>query len=142
MVSLTGPVVVVPSRPVLIAVTLALGLCAAGGFGFGVLQSLPHKAAALEEQAPIAGHVPPGAVIKDAQPIAEPPPPAPKPKAVKDDDEASDAAASDAAPPPKAAATPAAPAAAVAPPSEAAPGAPPSLTPTAPAKLPDDLPPT
>ncbi len=145
MASITGSVVDIPSRRVLIGVTVALGLCAVGGLGFGVLQGLPHKAAAADEETPIAGHVPAGAVIKDAQPIAEPPPPLAKPKAAKSDDDTADGAAGSDAPPLSKSPTATAPA-------EAAPGAPPSLAPVSPTppssappgpvKLPDDLPPT
>jgi hypothetical protein len=124
-----------PPKFLLVLVTVALLGCAAGGFSLGFLQTQPRRAVA-EEEAPIAAKLPAGAVIKDAQPIVEPPPPPPRPKAPKvEDPAASDMPPSD---------TPAAPKPAPPPspaPSEAAPGAPPGLAP-APPKLPDDLPPT
>ncbi len=126
-----------PPKPLLVIVILALLACGAGGFALGFVQTQPRKAAAADEEAPIAAHIAPGAVIKDAEPLAEPPPPPPKAKAADDDEPDSDTPAEIApkAPPPLV----------LPPPSEAAPGAPPGLPPpppSAPPRLPDDLPPT
>jgi hypothetical protein len=126
-------------KSILVAVAAILGLCAVAGFGLGLSSTFAHRvAAADDEEAPIAGNIPAGAVIKDAQPLAAPPPPPPpvvKPKAAPVADAASDQPPSDAlaAKPP------------AAPPTESAPGAPPSLAvppPPKPAQLPTDLPPT
>jgi hypothetical protein len=123
------------SRPILLAVTAILGLCALGGFVMGLTSTMSRKAAASDEEAPIASNVPANATIKDAQPLAPPPPPPPKPKAAAADaaDAASDHPPSDT--PPK-----------IPTPTESAPNAPLVIPPPtkapAPAKLPDDLPPT
>ncbi len=126
-------------KSLLVAVAVILGLCAVAGFGLGLTSTFARKVAAADDEAPIAGNVPAGVTIKDAQPLVAPPPPppaAPKPKVD------AEAAVSDAPP----AAAPAAKAPPPALPTESAPGAPPSLAvppaPKAPAKLPDDLPPT
>jgi hypothetical protein len=126
------------SKSLLVAVAAILGLCAVAGFTMGLTSTFAHRAtAANDEEAPIAGNIAPGVTIKDAQPLAPPPPPVPpKPKAAPVDAAASDQPPSDA----PAAKAPAAP------PTESAPGAPPSLAipplPKAPAApLPADLPP-
>ena len=121
------------SRKILQGVIAILGLCALTGFVMGLTSTMSRKAASSDEEAPIASNVPANVAIKDAQPIAPPPPPAPpKPKAAVAD-AASDQPPSDAP-------------AKVAAPTETAPNAPPVVAPApkaaAPAKLPDDLPPT
>jgi hypothetical protein len=123
-------------KSVLLAVAFVLALCAGGGFALGLMSTASRKVAgAADEEAPIAGALPAGATIKDAQPLVAPPPPPPpvaKPKAPPVDDAASDL--------PPTAAQP------VSPPAESAPSAPPSLAVPPPAKpaapLPADLPPT
>ncbi|MDB5459378.1 MAG: hypothetical protein JWO72_1119 [Caulobacteraceae bacterium] len=122
-------------RSILLGVSAILGLCAVGGFAMGLVSTLSHKVASADEEAPIASNVAANVTIKDAQPLAPPPPPAPpKPKPAVVADAASDQPPADAAA--KIAATPGE--ATAAPP----PLAIPPLTKPAPARLPDDLPPT
>jgi hypothetical protein len=122
-------------RRILLGVAAALGLCAVGGFAMGLSSTLARKASTADEEAPIASNLPANVTVKDAQPIAPPPPPAPpKPKAATVADAASDQAPADVV-----AKTP--------PPPESAPNTPLAAAPApgrpaAPAKLPDDLPPT
>ena len=121
-------------RRILLGVAAALGLCALAGFAMGLSSTLSRKASAADEEAPIASNLPANVTVKDAQPLAPPPPPPPpKPKVAAVAEAASDQAPADAAakapPPPESA------------PNTPAP-APAPVRPAAPAKLPDDLPPT
>ena len=125
-------------KSLLVAVAAILGLCAVAGFGLGLSSTFAHRAgAADDEEAPIAGNIPAGVTIKDAQALAPPPvppPPIAKSKAAVVAEAASDQPPSD-APADKPPAEP---------PTESAPGAPPSLVipPPKPTQLPSDLPPT
>ena len=121
------------SRPILLGVTAILGLCALGGFIMGLTSTLSRRVAASDEEAPIASNLAANATIKDAQPLAPPPPPPPPKAKAAAADAASDQPPSD---------TPAK----IPTPTESAPNAPLVIPPPgkapAPAKLPDDLPPT
>jgi hypothetical protein len=120
-------------RRILLGVATALGLCALTGFAMGLSSTLSRKASSADEEAPIASNLAPNVTVKDAQPLAPPPPPPPKPKTAAVTEAASDQAPADAA-------------AKIPPPAESAPNTPlvvpPAAKPPAPAKLPDDLPPT